>query len=61
MAICLEDTVDSDGWQLAYEVIYVILSTYNPDIMEDDMACNWDEPENVILCGKYNLAENRFA
>jgi hypothetical protein len=60
IAICLEDTPE-DGWQTAYNVRWEILDDYYPEGMQEDMACNWAEPEDVRETGEYNLEENRFA
>jgi len=60
MAICLADQSDSDGWQPAYSVEFELLDTYNPDIMEEDEACNWDEPDSVSRCGEYTLMGGRY-
>jgi len=59
MVICLEDQPDSDGWQPAYSVQFEILDTYDPDIMEENSACDWDEPEKISRCGEYNLIGGR--
>jgi len=60
MAICPEDQPDSDGWQPAYSVQFELLDTYNPDTMEEEYACDWNEPERVSRRGEYTLMGGRY-
>lgn len=54
-AFCTADKADVDGWQPHYIVRWEILDSYRPEVMEEDCACDWDEPVEVRACGEYNL------
>ena len=58
-AICTTDVVDEDGWQPYYTIQWEILDTYRPEVMQEDCACNWDEPEEVTENGEYSIEEDR--
>lgn len=60
MAFCTADKADEDGWQPAYECRWQLLEDYDPECMEEDMACDWDEPDSVKERGEYNIAKKRY-
>lgn len=58
-AICTADTADEDGWQPYYRIQYEILDSYRPEDMQEDCACNWDEPDEIEESGEYSIEEDR--
>lgn len=60
MAICTADKADEDGYQPAYKVIWNLLKNYDPEITEEDIACNWDEPDSLQKCCEYNATLDQF-
>jgi len=59
-AICDTDTADEDGWQPGYTVKWEILEDYNPEEQEEEYACDWDEPMDVLATCEYNATEDRI-
>ena len=55
-AICLQDTIDTDGWQPAYDVTWDATDD-DEDLQQD---ADWDNPAAVECVGEYNLILGRF-
>lgn len=59
-AIKEEDAIDEDGWQKAYIVRWEILDDYNSECGDESLACDWDDPDEIIESGEYNASTGRF-
>ena len=55
-AICLQDTIDTDGWQPAYDVTWEVIDD-DEDLQQN---ADWDNPAVVECVGEYNLTLGRF-
>lgn len=49
-----------DGWVTAYEIVWNVLDSYNPDEQEEDCACDWRNADEVNECGEYNIEDDRI-
>ncbi len=59
MAVCKQDIPDEEGWVPGYRVTWEIREDYNPELQEEEDACNWDEAESVEEEGEYDLINMR--
>ena len=61
-AFCVSDEESENGFRQMYIVTWKIKEDYNPEYMDEDMACDWNNPVNVkeSFCTYYNIKENRF-
>lgn len=57
-AFSLSDKEDEDGYRKAYNVIWRIKDNYDPECMEEDMACDWSNPYEVKESGEYSIEDN---
>ena len=55
-AICLQDDIDGDGWQPAYDVTWEVIDD-DEDLQQN---ADWDNPAVVECVGEYNLTLGRF-
>lgn len=57
-AFSLSDKEDKKGYRKAYIVRWRIKDNYDPEYMEEDMACDWDNPYEVKESCVYHLEDN---
>lgn len=48
MCICPSDLPDEDGFYPVYVAIWDIREGYSP-YMQEDMACDWENPREIII------------
>lgn len=57
-AISYEDP-EEEGFRKVYKVTWSVLESYNPELMSEDMACDWENPDEVEESGnEYNAEED---
>lgn len=41
------DDPEEEGFRKVYKVTWSVLESYDPELMSEDMACDWDNPDEV--------------
>lgn len=57
-AISFDDPEEEDGFRKVYAVTWNVREDYDPAEMEEDQACDWENPDEVEESGnEYNAEE----